>query len=225
MNLDKLDRIVLTRKDAEHIMDWDKDNHYNYNREEFNFPLTEGIVELTEYVEMLGKELTTVTYFKITEEYLHFRQFDKSDNQEVMSFKIKSDESGGTFSDMTTTIKRATKDDLHKSARMTTYLCFCVFQYMTLVESNVVQHTESRSIRKKQKGKKLSKNNKNRIVKVTTTRYTFDHSKDSSRKYERHTLAWNVRGHWRQLKSGKRTWIPPYPKGNPDEVEPKEYKI
>lgn len=225
MNLDKLDRIVLTRKDAEHIMDWDKENHYSYNREEFNFPLTEGVVELTEYVEMLGKELTTVTYFKITEEYLHFRQFDKLDNQEVMSFKIKSDDSGGTFSDMVSTIKRATQKDLHESARMTTYLCFCVFQYMTLVESNVVQQTESRSIKKKQKGKKLSKNNKNRIVKVTTTRYTFDHSKDSSRKYERRTLAWNVRGHWRQLKSGKRIWISPYPKGNPDEVEPKEYKI
>lgn len=35
----------------------------------------------------------------------------------------------------------------------------------------------------------------------------------SLRKYERHTDGWNVMGHYRTLKNGKKIWINPYHKG------------
>ena len=34
------------------------------------------------------------------------------------------------------------------------------------------------------------------------------------RKYERHTLGWDVRGFWRHNPNGTQTWIAPYPKGD-----------
>lgn len=44
------------------------------------------------------------------------------------------------------------------------------------------------------------------------------------RKIERVTEMWGVRGHWRQLKSGNRTWVKPHVKGN-GEIENKTYKL
>lgn len=48
-----------------------------------------------------------------------------------------------------------------------------------------------------------------------------------SREYSRHMESWQVRGHWRYYKSGKKVWIESYTKGhnNKEEVEGITYKI
>ena len=47
----------------------------------------------------------------------------------------------------------------------------------------------------------------------------------NKRKYERHTEGWDVRGFWRHLKSGKVTWVAPYPKGENRNKTERNYKI
>jgi hypothetical protein len=45
------------------------------------------------------------------------------------------------------------------------------------------------------------------------------------RSYERHMEGWDVRGFWRHLKSGKVTWVAPYPKGENRNKTERNYKI
>lgn len=45
------------------------------------------------------------------------------------------------------------------------------------------------------------------------------------RRYERHMEKWNVKGHYRTYKSGKKVWIEPQVRGAGKEVTPKEYKM
>ncbi|PGO60643.1 hypothetical protein [Priestia megaterium] len=223
MNIEKLDKIILTKEDASKIMAWDKEHHSEYDG--MTFPLTEGVIELEDVFEPTNVTVTTLTYFKITEDYILFRQFDKADMEEMFSFKIAGDK-GDEFTDMKSYIKGATLKVMNEQARMTTFLMFCVFQYMANVSKNVVEHKISKVIKKKQKGKKAFSNTKNKITRISTTKYTFDFSNKETSNYERHAHAWTVRGHYRQLKSGKRVWIKPYVKGDVnEEIQPKEYKI
>lgn len=86
-------------------------------------------------------------------------------------------------------------------------------------------HTVKKSSSSAKGSKKRSKSPV-RLRKVTTKVYTFkEPTEGEKRSYERKTDAWNVRGHWRTYKkSGKRVWIPPYPKGE-GVKEGKEYKL
>jgi hypothetical protein len=45
------------------------------------------------------------------------------------------------------------------------------------------------------------------------------------RNYNRHTLGWTVRGHWRTYKSGKKTWIKPSVRGDKDKITGKIYEV
>jgi hypothetical protein len=227
LNLEKLDHIVLTEDDATRIMNWDKDNHHKHSQDEFNFPLTEGVVEVESYFEPIKTTFTTLTYFKIEEDGILFRQFDKADMKEIVSFKVAGsddEEFGEGFSDVKSYVSRAQKVDVGNTIRMTTYLCFCVFKYMTIVEKHVVEEKERKTIIKKQKSKKSSKSNKSKVVKISTSKYKFNFN-NNPRDYERQTFAWNVRGHWRYYKNGNKVWVSPYTKGDKKDVETKEYRI
>lgn len=45
------------------------------------------------------------------------------------------------------------------------------------------------------------------------------------RTIKRHTEAWTVRGHWRNLSEGRRVWVKTYIKGNPNKLEQSEYAL
>ena len=45
------------------------------------------------------------------------------------------------------------------------------------------------------------------------------------RAFERHVAAWRVRGHIRQLKSGKEVFVRPYIKGDKSKIADKEYVV
>lgn len=85
-------------------------------------------------------------------------------------------------------------------------------------------YVEERELVPTKKGGKKSKSKKRYINK---RKYTINKiSNDYKREYERHALAWTVRGHWRKLNSGKYIWVKPHIKGDKTkEVENKPYKI
>jgi hypothetical protein len=230
VNFDKLDKIYLNGKDVEKIMEWDRLNHHKFDS--ISLPLEEGIISIEDYHEKLKFHHTTWTYFKIEEDGILFKQYDGSDGFEMISFKISGSEGDGEnftdyVKDIKSNIKIASKETVKKQIQLSAHLCFCVFQYMTNVSNNVVEQKETKTIKKKQKNKKYSGNNKNRYVKISTIRYTFDHTDNEgdSKHYDRHAHSWTVRGHWRYYKkSGKRVWIKPHKKGA-GEIEPKKYKL
>lgn len=59
--------------------------------------------------------------------------------------------------------------------------------------------------------KRSGKQRKTRPMRYTT--YRFKDRPERSSTVNRHTQNWSVRGHWRQLRSGKKTWVRPYQKG------------
>lgn len=221
MNLEKYDRVIVSKEDMAHIIQWEEDYFKKHGKgDNVDFPMSEGVIEIEQEHEQLGINVVASTYFKVNEDIFEVRQFTKG--EEFFSFKIGGEEN--EFYDIKTNVRSASKEDIDRSARMTTYLIFCVFQYMSHMTRNVVESKELKSIRKKQKGKKASKNNRNRVVKLSVTKYTFNHA-EPTKSYERHVMGWNVRGHWRQLKSGKRVWIKPHAKGDKEQIEAKEYRL
>ncbi|AKA44338.1 hypothetical protein [Paenibacillus polymyxa] len=91
-------------------------------------------------------------------------------------------------------------------------------------EVGVISKKTQTNTNHKKKNKKTSKN----VAYVPSRIYSVNVVPDEPKirkSSERHTEAWDVRGHIRQYKNGKVVWIKPYVKGNKDKVQPKEYKV
>lgn len=222
MNIEKLDRIVLTYEQYESINKWVEE----HKPDKFELPFNEALLIL-QGIEGWGVKADLGIHFKAEENgNAHFKVFDMSDMHTLVSFnadedlitsqrfKITSHGGGGdkTAQGMATSIFLITKD---------------IFSYITNSPQTVVTEQELRQIKKTQKSKKKTSNNKNRYVKIKTTKYTFDFERGDAdkREYERKADAWTVRGHWRHIKkSGKMVWIKGHKKGS-GETEGKIYKL
>lgn len=89
-----------------------------------------------------------------------------------------------------------------------------------------VESSERREVdfsKSKKKGKKSKK------IYINKKIYRFSDvpkEKQERSPVTRHTEAWDVRGHWRTYKCGKRVWVRPYVKGNVEKLgEKKPYRI
>lgn len=62
---------------------------------------------------------------------------------------------------------------------------------------------------------------------LTTRKYMIGEEilSELPRKYDRHTDGWGVRGHYRNLRSGKTVWVRPYTKGKNDSRSDREYYV
>lgn len=105
-----------------------------------------------------------------------------------------------------------------------------VMSYMEFYkeERDRVSYTKHRILHSKQKknGKK-----KKSVKPITMYTYTLhpseDHTGDKDKQqYNRMTESWLVRGHWRNLKDGRKVWVKSYVKGKQDDDrEPNEYRF
>jgi hypothetical protein len=234
MDINKLDKIVLKQSDIVKIGKW-YEFHFDEMREKgvTNFPLEECLFE------MMMNDLPSFLPKSYVKQIVHFK-LDK-DNLNMFFDLFIGDEDNPTISwvldegflqegkiNWKSHLKsgiRIPDETAQETARFCTKVVFETFAYMTNVTENVVEKKMSKSITKK--AKKKNKNNKNRSVKISVTRYEFDFERgESQREYERHTLAWTVRGHWRYIKkTGKRVWVKGYIKGDTEKVEGKTYKF
>ena len=133
-------------------------------------------------------------------------------------------------------IPRATIDENHFSKdeywfintlyKLTMGLINYINKPKEVIEKDVTEYVERV---KKKKGRKKGKSSKTTYISKKV--YVFNSLPDlnddySERKiYNRHVDSWDVRGHWRKLKSGKRIWVNAYTKGNKSNKEDKIYKI
>ncbi len=88
-----------------------------------------------------------------------------------------------------------------------------------IVEKEVERIERPPSTSKKRKPKRRPRTLDRTVYTINLT------STASKRIFQRHTEAWTVKGHWRTLKSGKRTRVRPYVKGDPSKLDPSTYNL
>lgn len=111
------------------------------------------------------------------------------------------------------------------------YMIKSTLDYINKPRKSVVV-TRERETKKTKKGKKGKKGKSNKTYIYKKVYKVLDVEKDEEtvsekRDYNRTADSWEVRGHWRHYKSGKKVWIKGYVKGNTKDkpTEPKNYKI
>lgn len=104
------------------------------------------------------------------------------------------------------------------------HLILSTLEYINSPKQEVVV-TERREVKKSKNNKKGKKSRKTYIYKKVYK--VLDVVEDRDRRdYNRITENWEVRGHWRKYKSGKKVWIDGYSKGKErDTQDKKEYRI
>lgn len=99
-----------------------------------------------------------------------------------------------------------------------------LFNYM--LDNKIVKSIDKKEnrIRNNNNKKKTKK-----VTYITNTKYVINSDirglKESVNSYNRVVQAWDVRGHFRTLKGGKKVWINAYVKGDKESTEDKIYKI
>jgi hypothetical protein len=204
-------------------MAWDDKHHKEFDS--IDFPFTECLIEIPIYVESfrghtINRSFTSLYYVRVTEQSIFFKQYDKADYKEVLSFSINETFSGD-FTNLKTSVSGLNKEDLREQAVHTVLTCFAIFQYINHKPATIVAERSARTLKKRGKHKQ---GGKTKIIKVNTVKYTFDLSKEDKREYTRKTESWNVRGHYRHYKNGKKVWIKPTVKGT-GETSGNTYKL
>lgn len=235
---EKLDRIVVSVEDYVKMLDWNHKNKDMYDSDTLDFPMTEGLLKLSQYVEKMhdievNQVLTEIYHFNIidsdttNELKMRIESYNETTNENEMSFDVEFVDNDFKFSNIKHEFKHISQDRVIKSCEMIVSLHLTVLFYMTNAPQIVKETRETKYITKKQKSKKSSKNNSTRRVKIQTVKYTFDYSEGSEkRNYERSAELWTVRGHYRYYKkTGKRVWVKPYVKGEGENLEGKEYTL
>lgn len=225
MNIEKVDKIILTTKDIDKVNKWLSEQ----SLDSINLPLTEAFVIIKD-LSGYGIVADMGNYFYLDEKTgdITLKIFDMKDMFMLVSATIDEQFFQNGTIKINSRFHNYTDEMAQNSAKATIRLVLDVFQYMTHRTEHVVLKEETKQYKKSSKNKKKSNNNKSRYVKIKTSRYTLDFEKEVNtdpRGYERHTDAWTVRGHWRYYKkSGKRVWIKGHVRGQ-GETEGKIYKV
>lgn len=221
----KLDKIILTEEQHSHIMAWGDKHHKEFDS--IDFPFTECLIEIPVYVESfrghtINRSFTSLYYVRVTDQSILFKQYDKADYQEVLSFKLDNAMNDIIdFIDLKTSVSGLDDKQLREQAIHTVLTCFSIFQYINHKPATIIAERASRTVKKRGKHKQ---GGKTKIIKVNTVKYTFDLTKEDKREYTRKTEAWPVRGHYRHYKNGKKVWIKPTVKGK-GETSGNTYKL
>lgn len=230
MNLDKLDKIVLTVDQTETIAKWNLDNP----QADRGFPLTEGVLIVKGIEAPFDSKMTSDmgAYFKLNEDTgsMEIRMYEMGEPTTPLVTVILDDEFYNTGKlKVSSRYKRLTDEYLQNVARTNVMMLLDTFVYMLNAREQVVSSRITKQISKPVKNKKKSSTNRNRVAKITTKTYSIDFDRvepEEKRQYTRRTDGWGVRGFWRTYKkTGKKIWVPGYPKGDHRKIEPKEYRM
>ncbi|EJW14080.1 hypothetical protein PAV_141p01860 (plasmid) [Paenibacillus alvei DSM 29] len=113
MNYNKINKIMLSNDDAVKIVEWDRDNHKRFSSIEF--PLSEGVLLVSGYVEMFNMNLTTGVYFKIESDGVSFSILDWESRKQLASYKMDvSMAETGKFSNVVVYQQGVTEEMLEK---------------------------------------------------------------------------------------------------------------
>lgn len=225
MNIDKLDKILLSNEDVDSLFKW-RDNHLDYVHN-FKPVLKEGCIILT--MKDNKEEYHREIFRDNGDNYYHYMIFvkglkvhemlwDKTTKIGTVLFTKMQFPNGGEHDYNNTVLS------LHAS--LMAYMEY----YSDKKEYVEVEHVTSTKTKKSKggKGKKSPIKIRKKVYKVKITEESI---KMDKRRYERKTEGWNVKGFWKNQPYGKgrklrkRIWVESYPKGDKKNITPKEYKL
>lgn len=219
MNIDRMDKILLSNDDVDLLFEW-RDNHLDYVRN-FKPVLKEGCIVLT--MKDNKEEYHREIFKDESDDYYHYTIFVKDLKVHEMLWDKKTKIGTVLFTKM-----QFPNGGEHDYNNTVLSLHASLMAYMEYY-SDKKEYVEVRQITTTKSKKAKGGNGKKSPIKIRKkiymVRLTEESIKMDKRRYERKTEGWNVAGHWRTLKSGKRTWIPSYSKGDKRNIVPKEYKL
>ncbi|MEK5036171.1 hypothetical protein MKY96_32500 [Paenibacillus sp. FSL R7-0302] len=210
MQLDKIDKIIIQRsEEVNSLLRW-RDLNRDLVRE-FKPTLKEGIIEFQQ----------VRIYFKQMDKIIEYKIWFGDTN--VMSFVVDLVEEGYRVIKMVTEFPKE-ETESHRMDAVTIHAS--LMAYMAHYERHVTKRTVRTSKTKKGKGGSKSKS---KIVKIGRAIYDVKvptEVRTEKRPYTPATEPFEVRGHERVYKSGKKVWIESYTKGDKTkEKSPKTYKL
>lgn len=236
-----LDRIVIDEKTLTKIRDWNLNNnnldgkdgkyftskigHLYLTKEAINreFPLTQGILEFKHDDE--NKKVIEFYEFKIIKntikgsfyldndknvkgtvsEYVY--NFETNEFSEFSCSLIKP----GDTSPKSLKLFEDIKNDVSQFCLSTIFTLIFIAEFRE--DTEVITETRINFINSNSQNKSKNKKKKPLKIGIYHINPNFQVSIEK-RKFERHTEAWGVRGHWRNYKkSGKRVWVKEHDKG------------
>lgn len=214
MNFDKLDRINLSKDDVGKLVEWQRKND---ELKHTRAVMEEGLVIL---------EGAFDVHFKVSGlENVIFEVY--LDGNKVFSFvynKITSECDGMIQSPLY-------EQHSEKVEKLSEHLAFMYMSLMSYMENNKNYVEKSReNVKRTKKKTKKNKKPQKRLTKITRTLYKVnikdnENTNSGKREYTRQIDgSWNVRGYWRTLKNGKKTWVRSHERGN-GKKQPKTYKL
>jgi hypothetical protein len=237
--LDKVDKIMLSADDSKRLADWWLNIHEGaFN--EFRPVMEEGVI-IQELDPNMQYDQAFIKAHRLTPQvlFLYFKQLDNvrvyyeiyrmigENNAEYILNGIKN------YAELKSDLTINTDSHIGlKKEQAIPYLDaitsshIALMNYMELyrdVRERVLFQTVRKTVTKKTKnGKK--KNTRPITIVVYNVKIPLVAVTDEERRaYQLMKEAWTVRGHWRTLSSGKKTWVKPHVKGNKEKLEPNIY--
>lgn len=211
----EVNRIILTQDNVNKLVDW-KEHNKDLVRQRKDV-LKNGIIEIQE----------TSIYFEREFIFMHFKYFIRKQRYLDLDYNLVTKQVTITYEDKI--VKEMTGNNTPALIQDIIMIHSTCMAYMEHHISNTVTKQRTQQSSKKVKNKYSGKKTSNIIyLKETIYKYnSIDTDKTRTGEYERHTISWKVRGHWREYKkTGKRVWIKEYKKGKKDEnIQGKQYKL
>lgn len=218
MNIDKLDKILLSQADVDLLFEW-RDNHKDYVRN-FKSVLKSGVIIIDDHHKQVFKETDTHFLYTMLDERkgkTYELQWDIGTKIGTTLFSVYPD----SFN----------KNDYNQSIISLHASLMAYMEYYS-DKKEYVDKKETVEFEKK----KNSKNKKGRVkkskkspVRIRKKIYKINVNKEAAtrdkNRYERKIEQWTVRGHWRNYSDGNRVWIKPYVKGDGENIQSKSYKL
>lgn len=252
IDIDRYDRIVITENQIVEVSQWyQKSGSFNLHSESLVFnagliiflsdlaPISKLIhrfqrISQEKAINLLYKELNVILYenkdksmekFKQSTVFVLHNIFMEVDGKIVDSHTRFVSGSNEKEVNIQTIFVEGESSSVSYQQQMeaaaTLYRNFIsVNEYVANVERERI-HVEKTGIKSKSHKGKRTKTRK--VITISKNIFIYDKSAEK-RLFNRITDTWGVRGHWRQYKTGKKTWVQPHVKGN-GEKEAKEYVL
>lgn len=224
------DRIILNNQDLQEINSFL--DSINLKEQSGNiFSITEGVVTVDTSHILKGSTLDF--YFNVDDDMNILIIGLHENGESFYQGKVTLNKSGFNIHVIQKSLDyQKTKDSIQASYNI--LIDFLMYTYLKQSETKIKVIKKNPFVPKGDKIPNVSKKRKNgqrNVVKLSEgkTVYQYENAEEElsegdKRKYERHAEAWSVRGHYRNLKSGKSVWVRGHKKGE-GKKKGKDYTI
>jgi len=223
MNYNNVDTIRLTEEDYYRLFKWKENNRPAVRK--FHPVLEEGLITIEGRIKQYFKQTDDNIFHEVYIGELFFFELSMKRMEDGKLNLLHHRMNPEVSKKLNYPEDNAYSDAITLHATLMAYMEHFM-ENKIYVQKQVIPEQNQPS-KKKKKGKNQKKKAvikiRQRIYKVRVGQNT--ESIKQEKTFNRQTEKWGVRGHWRQLKSGKKIWIKSYTKGLGENKEAKIYEL